>query len=345
MNKKLGRVLSSLLFVSLVTSMALTPAAAKTELTLNSQWPSTTVGSQIDQWFADEIKRRTDGAVEIKIFWSEGLGAPKETLILMQEGAIDMAVLSPGYFPAELPFHAAPNSIPMAMRSVNQATVLMTRLVEEVPAFREEQQANGIRSLFFHHLNPYLLVSTEPITSVEAMKGKKMRTWGSEMPRMVQAVGGTPVTLMMPEIYESLARGVIDTAPFAVDLVETYKLYEPAKHISEITLWLGPSAATWISEDAWSRLTPEQQKILTEVAEEARDRDAHAVMEAAALARESLQSKGVAFHKFPEEEARKWRDANPDFFSGFVERMEKDGKGDSAREVVEIWQEVVATVE
>jgi TRAP-type C4-dicarboxylate transport system substrate-binding protein len=319
-------------------------ATAKTVLNLNSQWPATTVGSQVDQWFADEIKRRTNGEVEIKIFWSESLGTPTETLTLMQEGAIDMAVLSPGYFPAELPFHAAPNSIPMAMTSVTQASVLMKRLVEEVPAFREEQQANGIRSLFFHHLNPYLLVSTEPITTIADMKGKKMRTWGNEMPRMVRAVGGTPITLMMPEIYESLSRGLIDTAPFAVDLVETYKLYEPAKHISEITLWLGPSAATWISDQAWSRLTPEQQKIFLGVAEEARARDAEAVMEAATLARGSLQAKGITFHNFPKSEAEKWREANPDFFADFVATMEKDGKGDDAQEMVDIWHEVVSSV-
>ena len=34
---------------------------------------------------------------------------------MSQQGAIDFAAMSPGYFPAELPFHAAPNSIPMAM--------------------------------------------------------------------------------------------------------------------------------------------------------------------------------------------------------------------------------------
>jgi hypothetical protein len=30
----------------------------------------------------------------------------------------------------------------------------------------------------------------------------------------------TPVTLSLPEIYEGLGRGVIDAAPFSVDLVE-----------------------------------------------------------------------------------------------------------------------------
>ncbi|MCV4872335.1 hypothetical protein OFB47_31540, partial [Escherichia coli] len=85
-----------------------------------------------------------------------------------------------------------------------------------------------------------------------------MRTWGTDMPRMVQAAGGTPINLALPEIYESLNSGVIDSAPFAVDLIVNYKIYEVAKNVSEITLWLGPSWGLWINQASWQKLTPEQ---------------------------------------------------------------------------------------
>lgn len=65
----------------------------------------------------------------------------------------------------------------------------------------------------------------------------------TDMPRMVQAAGGTPVTMMLPEIYEGLSRGVVDTAPFAGDQVVNYRIYEVAKHISEIILWQGQAGA------------------------------------------------------------------------------------------------------
>jgi TRAP-type transport system periplasmic protein len=320
------------------------PADAKTTLKLNSQWPATTAGSKVDQWFADEIKARTNGEVEIRIFWSEALGKAAENLSLLKSGAIEMGAMSPGYFPTQLPFHAAPNSIPMAMETVKQANVLMKRLAAEVPAFQEEAKANGVRTLFFHHLNPYLLVSRDPITSVEAMKGRKIRTWGTDMPRMAQAVGATPVTLSLPEIYESLSRGVVDSAPFSVDLVVNYKIFEVAKNISEVTLWLGPSWGVWIGEAAWQKLTPAQQKIVTDVAEEARERDYKATTEAEAVAREELKKRGVNFHAFPEAEKAKWRAALPNFFDDFIAAQEKNGKGADARKAVAIWKDVVATV-
>ncbi len=317
---------------------------AKHTLKLNSQWPASTSGSKIDQWFADEVKKRTNGEVEIRIFWSEALGKAAENLTLMQKGAIEMGAMSPGYFPKQLPFHAAPNSVPMAMDTVKQANVLMTRLAAEVPAFREEGKANGVRALFFHHLNPYLLVSREPITTFEQLKGKKLRTWGTDMPRLAQAAGMTPVTLALPEIYESLGRGVVDTAPFSVDLVMNYKIYEVAKNISEVTLWLGPSWGVWISESAWEKLSPAQQKVMEEVAAEARERDYVATLEAEKTAREELKKRGVVFVAFPASERQKWVAAQPDFFADFIAEQEKNGKGADARKAVAIWKDVQANV-
>ena len=101
--------------LALMGAFALTSAfgvsgANAVTLQMNHQMPATAVGSKVDQWFADEIEKRTGGEVKIKIFWSEGLGKANETLSLLQSGAIDMAGLSPGYFPAQLPLFTAPNS-------------------------------------------------------------------------------------------------------------------------------------------------------------------------------------------------------------------------------------------
>lgn len=338
--RSIKRYTATALAAASILTAGATAAWAQTTLKLNSQWPATTAGSKIDQWFADEIARRTNGEVKIRIFWSEALGKASENLSLLQSGAIEMAAMSAGYFPAQLPLHAAPNSIPMAVDTVEQASTLMRRLASEVPGFAEEAKDNGVRALFFHHLNPYLLVSKQPITSVDQMDGLRMRTWGTDMPRMVEAVGGVPVTLSLPEIYEALGRGVVDTAPFSVDLVLNYKIHEVADHISEITLWLGPSWAVWISEQAWRDLTPAQQAVFLAVAEEARQRDLKATKAAEKEARRALAEAGVTFHAFPAAEKRRWREALPDFFGDLIARMEARGKGDDARQAVAIWREV-----
>lgn len=340
MNTKSIRILLAAVLPAALVFALSAPASADVTLRMSHQWTENNAGSQADKWFAEEVAKRTNGAVKIKIYWSEALGKAKENLGLLQQGAVDMAAMSPGYFPAQMPFYAAPNSIPMTMDEVPHATELMKRLMTEVPIYQEETARNGIKALFFHHLNPYKLVCKEPVTTVAGMKGKKMRTWGKDMPRMVQAAGGTPVTLFLPEIYEGLSRGSVDCAPFAVDLVVNYKIYEVAKHISNITLWLGPSTGIWISQTAWKKLTPDQQKIMIETGLEAAERDRDAVMAAGKKAIGILTSKGVQFHEFPDAEKAKWRKASPDFFSDFIAEMEKKGWGDDARKTVAIWKEV-----
>lgn len=329
-------LLAGLTLFGLATEAAL----AKTVLRANSQWNETHAGSQVDKWWAEEIKKRTNGEVEIKLFFGGALGKAQENLPLLQQGAIDIAMMSPGYFPAQLPFHAAPNSIPMAMSKVEEATELMERLMAEVPAFDAEARENGVKTLFFHHLNAYQLVCKEPVKGVADMKGRKMRTWGKALPQAVEAVGATPVTLFLPELYEGLSRGTVDCIPFSVDLMVNYKMHEVAKHIHEITIWEGPTNATWISLKSWDKLTKEQQKIMQEVSLEAMRKDRDATIAAGKKAIGELKEKGVQFHEFPAAEEMKWRQMNPDFFANFIKDMEAKGRGDDARKTIKIWKEV-----
>lgn len=307
-------------------------------LKMNHQFPATTPGSKIDQWFADQIKQRTQGKLFIKIFWSNGLGEPRDNLSLISRGVLDMAGMSPGYFPKEMPLLAAPNSIPMAMDTVCQARDLMEKFIEKVPAVSQEATALGIRPLFFHVLNPYLLVTTTPVTQLSHLKEKRIRTWGNDMPSLIRAAKGKPVPLFLPDVYAALEKGIIDGCPFSLDLMVTYELHKVARHVSEVILWEGPGWGVWISELAWNKLSIEFQNILTQTAKEASHREILLILEAEKAARETLKTLGVTFHPFPKEELDKWKTQAPDYFKKFIQQMDTQGKGGAAQHMVDLWQ-------
>lgn len=323
--------------VFLLLTMAM-PAAAATTLRMNHQFPATAAGSKIDKWFADEVERLSGGELSIKIYWAGGLGGPKENLALLGAGAIDMAAMSAGYFPAELPFFAAPNSLPMAMDNVRQASRIMQALIDTVPAYAEEAAAHGIRPVFFHLLNPYYLVSRTPVRKLEDLEGMKIRTWGEDMPKLVEAAGATPVTIFLPELYESMQRGVIDACPFSVDLVQTYKIHEVAKHITEVVMWEGPSWGIWINRATWDNLSDKQRDALSQAAAAARKRELKTVTAAADKARAALVEAGVQFHPFPVVDLATWEASSPNFFKLWVEKMDARGKGQDARRAVKLWK-------
>ncbi len=334
------RLALSLATGALALSMLCTSATAQ-ELKLSTQWVENTVTSQTNRWWAEELDKRSQSKLKVKIFYVGTLAKATENLQLIRSGGVELVNMSASYFGADLPLFTAPNSIPMAMADVGQTTVLIQRLLTELPAMDEEAKRNGVKALHFHHLNPYQLVCKQQIKGIEDLKGKKIRTWGSDMPKMVQAAGAVPVSLGLPELYEGLQRGTVDCIPFSVDLMVSYKIHEVAKHVHDVTLWLGPTSGLWMARPAWDKLSPEHQKLLEQISREAALRDRDLTLAAAVSATETLKAAGVQFHSFPEADKKKWKSQNPDFFADFVAVQEKAGRGDAARQMVKIWREVV----
>jgi TRAP-type C4-dicarboxylate transport system substrate-binding protein len=325
----------------LIGAFASADASADTLLKMSSQWTENTVTSEADRWWASEIEKRTGGALKVKIFYAGALAKANENLQLIRSGGVELVNMSASYFGADLPLHTAPNSIPMAMSAVPQATLLIQRIMAEVPALDDEAKRNGVKALFFHHLNPYLLICKAPVMGIADIKGKKIRTWGSDMPRMVQAAGGVPVTLGLAELYEGLSRGTVDCIPFSVDLTVSYKIFEVAKHIHDITLWLGPTSGVWMSRGVWDGLSPEHRAVVAAVSKEAALKDRDLTIAAADKAVAALKAAGVTFHAFPRADKKAWKAANPDFFAAFIEAQTNAGRGDAAKQMVAIWHEVV----
>ena len=336
--KKRFAFVASLISVALST---LSGSALAQEFKLSSQWVENTVTSQTNRWWVEELDKRSQGKVKVKIFYAGTLAKATENLQLIRSGGVELVNMSPSYFGADLPLFTAPNSIPMAMADVPQTTVLIQRLLNELPAMDEEAKRNGVKALHFHHLNPYRLVCKQEIKGIDDIKGKKIRTWGSDMPKMVQAAGGVPVTLGLPELYEGLQRGTVDCIPFSVDLMVAYKIHEVAKHVHDITLWLGPTSGLWMARPAWDGLSADNKKLFEQVSAEAALRDRDLTMAAARTATETLKAAGVQFHAFPEADKKKWKAQNPDFFADFIVAQDKAGRGDAAKQMVKIWREVV----
>ncbi|MEO5733407.1 MAG: TRAP transporter substrate-binding protein DctP [Rubrivivax sp.] len=340
-SKSLPSLLSLASALVLGLSMLPTTGHAQTPLKMSSQWNENTVTSEADRWWADQLDQRSKGQIKIKLYYSGALGKAGENLQLIRSGGVELVNMSASYFGADLPLFTAPNSIPMAMAEVPQASQLMRRLMAEVPALDDEAKRNGVKALWFHNLNPYVLVCRDPIDGLEGVKGKKIRTWGSDMPRMVQAAGAVPVTLGLTELYEGLSRGTVDCIPFSVDLMVNYKIYEVAKHVYDVTLWLGPTSGVWMNRATWDALPAAQQKLIQQVSSEAADKDRDLTLAAATTAVAKLKTEGVQFHSFSAADKAAWKAANPDFFASFIDTQTKAGRGDAAKKMVSIWGDVV----
>ena len=93
----------------------------------------------------------------------------------------------------------------------------MEQLKEAIDAFRpalEKRVAEKFNAkvLTLWPYGPQVFYCNAEITSVESLKGLKVRSYTPTMSSLLEAVGATPVTLSFKEVYPSLQRGVVDCA-------------------------------------------------------------------------------------------------------------------------------------
>jgi TRAP-type transport system periplasmic protein len=329
-------VLAAALF--LAAGLASAQEYPKLHLRFGHFTPATPPHAQVDQWFAGELAKRSGGRVTMEIFWAEAVGKARELINLTAQGAVDVSAVPASYFPAQFPFLAAPNSLPLTMGSAREAQAVMHALWSETPAMQDEARRAGVWPLFFHVLNPYHLLCTKPIRTLEDLKGKKMRSWGEDIPRAWQAVGAVPVTVLPGEFYESLQRGSVDCMLLSWDLLGAFKLHEVAKYGSTISFGAIVSNPQWYNLKKWDTFPPDVKKLLTALGEEAKQLDLARVEEAERKALDTMKAAGVEIIPFGDQE--KFERLLPDFLVEWTKRMEKLGKGPEAAAMATRWRQI-----
>jgi TRAP-type C4-dicarboxylate transport system substrate-binding protein len=163
---------------------------------------------EVEGEFIEAVEERTDGRVEFNVVYSGGLGAGDELLTLAGRGAVDMASVVPGYYPNQLLFAKA-LQIPHVFDSPAEAIEVAEYSYDNIPAFKEELDQSRVRRLFHQPLGSYYLAGpSEDCQTLGGLEGKKVRTFGSDIPKMMNAIGAVPQSVPAGDQYEALERGI-----------------------------------------------------------------------------------------------------------------------------------------
>jgi TRAP-type transport system periplasmic protein len=130
--------------------------------------PATLPGATVDQWFADELAKRTSGQITMQIFWAESMGKSMELLKMASQGGVDIAATAAGYFPSQIPMLAGA-TIPFA-KSAKQAKTVWTTLYDETPALQDEARRAGVMPLLWHPIPTYHLIGRAPVQTLDDLK-------------------------------------------------------------------------------------------------------------------------------------------------------------------------------
>jgi len=341
-----ARILAMVAAISVAATMnsiAQQPTYPEMNLRLAHFFASAPVQSQIDQWWADEIERRSGGKIKIKIFWAESLGKAAEILDLVGSGAVELGATAPGYFPSKLPLSGVTNALPLTFKSNKQAQIITTELAEKMPAIREEHRRNKVWPLFYHSINNFHVLCTKPVAKLSDFKGLKVRSYGEYVPMLWEKLGAVAVNSLTPELYEGLQRGKLDCAYFPDELSGGLKLYEVAKYQSTADFGAIPTWPIYINYDLWQKWPQNVKELFIEVSKDAVKRDIAQVAAAGKSALEkAVKENGVQVVQFTEQ--AELEKVAPNFLEVWVQNQSKKGNGKPAEEIVTNWKRLLREV-
>ena len=152
----------------------------------------------------------------------------------------------------------------------------------------------------WYSLPRWLMHKSKFIESVDDVKGVRTRT--ATVPMYVQNyenMGAIGVQIAYGEQYLALSQGVVEMTESAANRILPTKLYEVAPYITEADMMF-PQVSVFVNEKAWAALSPEDQKLITDAAEEAGDYQTKLAQDEFAKQREEIIAKGGKFQRMDE---------------------------------------------
>ena len=122
--------------------------------------------------------------------------------------------------------------------------------------------------MYLHAHGPGILHTKKPVTKLEELKGMKIRSTGT-VAEIVEALGGTPVAMPMPETYDALQKGIAEGVMCPMEALQGWKLGEVIKSSTQ-NYGSAYTIAFFVvmNKDKWNSLSPDIQKIIEQVNEE-----------------------------------------------------------------------------
>ena len=289
--------------------------AADKQVVLNLATVAPPVGSTGEElkWYANEIDKRTNGSIRIKIAWAGTLAGPREMPDAIRTGSIDIAHLPwVAFSPSLVPLH----SITMKCSAFHGSHPLALwmaglQLYKEFPEFDKEYKANNMIRVGYRGSGGLNMDSRKkPVREIEDLKGLKIVALGPVDQGLLKAVGAVPVSFFINQVADNMQKGVVDAAFNPTSTSVRFKVFESAKYyirFVEPALGQDPGFAITMNLEAWNKLPPDIQKIFLELREEYPIKFAEFDKKDTENSYQIIKNSGTEIIEFPASETSRWK--------------------------------------
>ena len=253
--------------------------------------------------FAELVAAKSGGKLKVQEFPSSTLGNELQQQAALQGGVQEMTAPATTSL-AGIVKEFGLIDFPFAVSSFAQADALLDgpfgqALIAKLP--EKGLVALGYWDLGFRNVTN----SKRAITKPEDFEGLKLRV----IPNPVfletfKALKANPVPMAFAELYGALEAKAVDGQENPFSVILSNKFYEVQKHVSA-TNHVYAANIMLVSKRFWDKLSPTEQRILTEAAHESQGHQRQASRAAAQKAVGELQAKGMQYNEVSPAEQRR----------------------------------------
>ncbi|UFT99010.1 DctP family TRAP transporter solute-binding subunit [Radiobacillus kanasensis] len=221
--------------------------------------------------FAKRMSEKSDGKITIEPYEYGGLGSETDQVELLQNGGVEMAVMSPGFtgnMVKEGQIFALHFLFPDSVEKTQEILNTSKALNEDLVARYEEY---SITPLSFWTEGAMQWTSSSPLQEPADFENFKMRTQTSPLIiKSYEAYGAEPTPMSWSELYTALDRGTVEGQENPIFFIGDASFNEVQSHMT-ISNHNNYVAMTTVNTEWYNGLPENVKKLVDETVQEMQD--------------------------------------------------------------------------
>jgi len=304
-----------------VFSLASTLYAKPLKLTYSNFFPPKHVQSILGQQWCDEVKKRTNGKIVVEYYPGQTLTKSKQVYDGVVSGLSDVGMCLFAYTRGRFPLIEAVD-LPVGYTSGVQATKVVNDVYHEF----NPKELSDTRVMYLHaHGAGLLHTKGKAVRTMEDFKGMKLRGHGTSA-QVIEALGGTPVSLPMPELYQSLQKGIVQGALYPIEVNKGWRMGEVTEYLTlSRSISYTSSFFVVMNKKKWASIPADLQKAINDINQEWIPKHGKAWDESDRIGLEYFTSLGHKVIELTDEESQRWKKTISPVIDDYISKMNKKG--------------------
>jgi len=274
--------------------------------------------------FIADLEKQTNGKVAAKWFPGGSLAKAPAMIKAIEMGITDIGLSHIAYTPGRFPVTEAAE-LPHGFPTGYVACLAMNDFYNK---FKPKEWDN-VHPLFFHANTPAVLGSNKPLKKMEDFKGQIIRAPGRQA-EIVAALGGTPAPTPIMEVYDAIAKGVINGVFVGAEGLAAFRFAEVVQHVTNS--WnIGSSYPFYVAMNkrSYDRLPDDVKAVVDKLSNEYIEKMAVAWNNADFRGKQACADRGVEWYELPPDEFQRWIDAMGPVFESYKKEMMAKGHSEA----------------